>query len=831
MFANPYSLSKLAALLQGVLIQHHEETELFSEILVDSRRLASPVGVVFFALVTAKNNGHKYIPELYEKGVRSFVVSEQQEDYSGYDNCTFLKVKDTLKALQLLASYHRSKFHLPVIGITGSNGKTIIKEWMFQLLSGNRKVVRSPRSFNSQLGVPLSVLQLNSTHETALFEAGISEPDEMQNLETIIQPEIGIFTNIGVAHDENFINTAQKTGEKLKLFTRVKTLVFCFDHSEILEQLYKTDLPKKIRLFSWSRKTSTDLQVTRVEKTTKETIIQAIYKEKASIIRIPFTDEASFENAMHCWACMLVLGFSQDAISAGMSALSPVAMRLELKAGINNCTIINDSYNNDVHSLSIALDFLKQQKQHKKHTLILSDILQSGRSEPDLYAEVSQMVREKGIIHLIGIGPVLSRMKHLFSIEQLHFFDTTRDFLQQCRIGDFHDEAILLKGARIFEFENINRVLQQKAHQTVFEINLNALVSNLNYFKSLLSPETMIMVMVKAFSYGTGSYEIANLLQFHRVDYLAVAYADEGVELRQSGITLPIMVMSPEEQSLDAILTNRLEPEIYSFRILEQFIQHLETSLNIMGESLNIHIKLDTGMHRLGFSAEDIPELIRRLNGNKLLVVKSVFTHLAASGETVHDNFTQSQITRYRIMYDELRDGLGYKPLQHVLNSAGILRQPEARFDMVRLGIGLYGYSTDTRQQEKLIQIGRLKTIITQIKTIDSDESVGYNRRFFAGQPTQIAILPIGYADGLNRSYGNGKGKVIINGKAAQIIGDVCMDMIMADITGIEAKEGDEAILFGPEYPINHIAEDLNTIPYEILTGISRRVKRVYYHE
>ena len=826
-----YSLSQLSKILDGTLISQGKDEGLFSEILVDSRRLAGIDKLVFFALVTRKNNGHRYLDELYQKGVRNFVVSEIPDNLLYFEEATVLLVKDSLKALQRLASWHRSHFSIPVIGITGSNGKTIIKEWLFQLLSPDKNVVRSPKSFNSQLGVPLSVLQLSPQHDIAIFEAGISEPDEMLNLESVIQPEIGIFTNIGQAHSENFINITQKTGEKLKLFTKVKTLIYCFDHTEIMELLIKTELNRKIKLVAWSRKSEADLFIQQLEKTNTHSHIKAVYETKEIAITIPFTDEASIENAIHCWLCMLLLEYPNEVIARRMAALSPVAMRLELKEGINNCSVINDSYNSDVNSLSIALDFLNQQKQHRKRTLILSDILQSGKSDYDLYMEVASLVREKGVDHLIGIGSVISRQKNFFDLDEMHFFDSTHEFLRYYPLADFHNETILLKGARVFEFENITRVLQQKAHETVLEINLNNLIANLNFFRSIIKPETKIMVMVKAFSYGNGSYEIANILQFHQVDYLAVAYADEGVELRRSGITLPVMVMSPEEQSLDSLFTYNLEPEIYSFRILNNLLELLRNGYYQEGNSLSVHLKLDTGMHRLGFTEDQLDELIELLKSNPAIQVKSVFSHLAGSEDNNLYDFTKKQINAFTQMSQKISESLGYPVMRHILNSAGISRFSEAHFEMVRLGIGLYGIATDEQQKDSLSQIGRLKTTVTQIKDVPRGDSVGYSRGFIAENPSRIAILPIGYADGMSRSLGNGKGKVWINNHFAPIIGNICMDMTMIDITGLTVHEGDDVIIFGPEYPITDFAKTLGTIPYEVLTSVSRRVKRIYYHE
>ncbi len=570
--------------------------------------------------------------------------------------------------------------------------------------------------------------------------------------------------------------------------------------------------------------------VGRITKSVSDTEIQGVYKNNFIRIVIPFTDEASIENAIHCWALLLYLGYQNELIAKRMRLLSPVAMRLELKEGINNCSIINDSYNSDLGSLAIALDFLNQQKQHPKKTIILSDILQSGQNEEMLYKEVAELIHKKGISRLIGIGEGISGQAHQFNIEK-QFYRSTAEFLQQFNNSIFRDETILLKGARAFGFEDISKIIQQKAHETVLEINLNAIVHNLNYFKSKIKADTKIMAMVKAFSYGSGSFEIANILQFHRVDYLAVAYADEGIELRKAGITMPIMVMNPEEQSYDAMIQYNLEPEIYSFRVLSLFEETLKRSERNNLQPVPIHIKLDTGMHRLGFDEDEMNELIVRIKNNKHLTIKSVFSHLAASDEPEHDDFTWSQIKKFTVMSEKIMSHFSYPILKHILNSAGISRFPDAQFEMVRLGIGLYGIGANATEQGQLQNVSTLKTSISQIKNIPYNETIGYSRKGLATRDMQIATVPIGYADGLNRKLSNGAGKMMVKGKAAPIVGNVCMDMCMIDITDIKANENDEVIIFGDSNPITEVAKDIGTIPYEVLTNVSRRVKRVYYQE
>jgi len=834
---NPYTITDIASIVGGNLIQSpeplHEHSESFiTRLLIDSRKLNIADGTLFFAIKGERHDAHDFIPDLIAKGVRNFVVSSIPNPQSLIPNpqsSNFILVEDTLHALQMLGAYHRSRFRIPVIGITGSNGKTIIKEWLYQLMREDQTIVRNPKSFNSQVGVPLSVWQMNEEHTFGIFEAGISKPGEMQQLAAIIQPTIGLFTNIGDAHNEHFLDHRQKVNEKLYLFEHVEALIYCKDYALIHEEVQKMG-EGGLKTLTWSRKGKAELQVGRITKEENETEIQAVYNNDFISIRIPFIDDAAIENAIHCWMLMLYFGYVQDVIARRMAMLSPVAMRLELKEGINNCSIINDSYNSDLGSLTIALDFLEQQKQHPKKTLILSDILQSGKNEDNLYREVAELVNKKSIDRLIGIGEAITRQQVQFTIPK-SFYASTEQFLNGFNTGTFANETILLKGARTFGFEQISKVIQQKAHETVLEINLNAIVHNLNYFRSRLLPGTKIMAMVKAFSYGSGSFEIASVLQFHRIDYLAVAYADEGVELRKGGITMPIMVMNPEEQSYDAMIQHNLEPEIYSFRVLGLFDDAVKRNADLNKRPFPIHIKLDTGMHRLGFEEHDLNELMVRVKNNKRLYIKSVFSHLAASDEPVHETFTRNQVKKFADMSARLTTFFDYPILRHILNSAGVVNFPEAQFEMVRLGIGLYGIGANEKEQQKLQNVSTLVTSISQIKHIEKDDSVGYGRKEMAHKNLQIATVPIGYADGLSRKLGNRKGKMLVGNLAAPIIGNVCMDMCMLDITGIPAKEGDEVIVFGEGNPITSLAKSMESIPYEVLTNVSRRVKRVYFQE
>lgn len=824
-----YKISEIINIIEAST-DCNSQNNFITDIIIDSRNHIPSDKSLFFAICGDRNDGHNYIEQLYKKGVRNFVVSKFIPNIQNLTEACFLKVDNTLTALQNLARNHRAVHKLKVIGIGGSNGKTIIKEWLYQLLCDDIEVVRSPKSYNSQIGVPLSVLQINDNHQLGIFEAGISQCGEMNKLEEIINADIGIFTNIGPAHDENFSSSQQKIDEKLKLFYNVKTLIYCSDYQLINDSVKCCNELKNTKLFTWSKDVAKkpDLIINSVSKKNKQTKISAIFRNNVIFIEIPFTDNASVENAIHCWANMLCMNYENKIIADRMRNLVPVAMRLELKEGINNCSLINDSYNSDINSLKIALDFLNQQKQHNNKCLILSDILQSGKKESELYNEISKMIKKENINHFIGIGSAISKYALDFD-GKTDFFLNTDEFIKNYPLSSFSNQTILLKGARIFRFEKINKILQQKNHETVMEINLNALVNNLNYYRKNLNGSTKIMAMVKAFSYGSGSFEIANTLQFHNIDYLTVAYTDEGVELRKVGITSPVLVMNPEEKSFEALIKYDLEAEIYNFRILDFFTSiHKKISNK---QKLKIHIKLDTGMHRLGFVESELDELMHIIKNNNWLEVNSIFSHLAAADNSKHDDFTNNQIGVFEKMCVNIQKQLNYPVLRHILNSAGISRFPVAQYDMVRLGIGLYGIGVDENEQKLLDNVSTLKTVISQIKDVNKGESIGYGREWTTSKEMKIATIPIGYADGINRKLGNGNAVFYVSDKAAPTVGNICMDMCMLDISNIAASEGDEVIIFSDKYPLSIIADQLETIPYEILTSISRRVKRIYYHE
>lgn len=829
-----YTIAQIATVLKGTTHGLRQDMPI-EHILLDSRKLLFPASSAFFALAGARRSGHDFIDDLYQKGVQAFVVDEQVTEAAmkAWPGAVFLQVKDTLQALQSLASFHRHHFSLPVIGITGSNGKTIVKEWLFQLLSADHRIVRSPKSYNSQIGVPLSVWQINKNHTLGIFEAGISQPDEMHHLARILDPSIGVFTSLGDAHSEGFLNIRQKVNEKLRLFVKSDVLIFCADEPDLNEAVNGFNNNARqgddFKMFTWSRKTKASLQVLSVKSGQAHTAIKVLWRNETFEFTIPFTDNASIENAITCCCVLLYLQVDVNTIMARMPLLRSVEMRLQLKQGINNCSIINDSYSADINSLKIALDFLKQQRQHKKRTLILSDILQSGRSGGELYAEVAAILEKNNISRFIGIGAEISKQRQAFkNIQQLAFYSSTAEFKQHFHSQHFNNETILLKGARMYEFEQISHLLEEKIHQTVLEIDLNAITHNLKTYQQLLAPGVKIMAMVKAFSYGSGSFEIANLLQFHRVDYLAVAYTDEGVELRKAGITLPIMVMNVEEVTFDMLVQYNLEPELFSFGILSAFADYLAGS-GIT--NYPVHIKLDTGMRRLGFEKKDVAELCRRLKDTNVFKIQSVFSHLAASDSVLHDDFTRAQAETFLEGCEQIHKAAGYSFIRHIANTSAIHRHKDLQLDMIRLGIGMYGVDADPEIQQKLRNVTTLKTTISQVKKVQQGKSIGYNRTGIALQDSEIATVRIGYADGYPRLLSNGVGKMWINGKMVPVIGNVCMDMTMLDVTGVEANEGDEVIVFGAELPVTELAKLAHSIPYEVLTGISQRVKRVYFQE
>lgn len=796
-------------------------------LVTDTRKITDPAGSVFFAIHGETRDGHVFIPEAYQQGVRVFIVS-QEGLHDPFPDAVFIVVKDTLRALQQLTTAHRTSFHIPVIGITGSNGKTIVKEWLNHLLEPFFSIVRSPRSYNSQLGVPLSVWAMDDSHTLAIFEAGISKRGEMQRLEPMIGADLGVFTNIGDAHSEGFGSMQEKIREKLQLFVHTKQLVYPADQPMLREEIESFVKTKEMQIVGWGRTAKADLRLVSADTQGLNTTIHYRYKDIDRHFTIPFTGTIAEENALTCAAVLEVMGFAEKALPL-MKDLPALSMRLDMRQGVNHCTIINDSYSADLDSIKLALDFLRQQRQHRKRTLILSDLLQSGKKEDELYAEIAGLVKNHGLSRFIGIGQKIGAYAHLFRavVPQAEFYGDTLTFIQSFSQTAFQQETILLKGARTFSFEKISALLETKWHQTVLQVNLSAVAHNLTTYRNILHKDTKIMVMVKAFSYGSGSFEIANLLQFHKVDYLAVAYADEGVELRRAGIRLPIMVMNPEEATFAALVNDDLQPEIFSFQMLEKFNQFLQRE-GI--QEFPVHLKIDTGMHRLGFEPDEVPALLAQWPSR--LRVVTAFTHLVGSEDPAEDQYTLIQAGCFKEACDQLEKGLGYRFIRHISNTAAIGRHRVLQMDMVRLGIGLYGVDTTGANALPLKEAAVLTTTVAQVKKVSAGETVGYNRKGVVQQDSLIATIRIGYADGYPRQLSLGRGRVMIRGRLFPVIGTVCMDMTMIDVTGAtDIRDGDEVVVFGRGLELNQLAAWAGTIPYDIMTGISQRVKRVYFED
>lgn len=820
----PYTVSQIRDIIRARADGRRETQKSISYLLTDSRQIRFADHSLFFALVGPHHDGHNFLEEVYEKGVRCFVVARIPPNRPGTD-AVFLLVPDTLKALQALCRFHRSQFEIPVMGITGSNGKTIVKEWLFQLLQENFYIVRSPRSYNSQIGVPLSVWAMRSAHQLGIFEAGISLPSEMDQLEAIIQPTIGLFTNLGSAHDAGFTGRDQKLREKLKLFRNVDVIIYR-SGEEVIDRAIAT-LGRKT--FSWSFQRGADLQIQEIAPQGHFTTVRAIHQNIPYTVRIPFIDSASVENAIHCWAAGLFLGLDPPVLASRLEQLTPIAMRLELQEGRHGCTLINDSYNSDLQSLAIALEFAQQQRTDSKLVLVLSDILQMGIPSDQLYREVARLIDQHRVNRVIGVGEAIPQIASFLppNLEQ-HFFAKTQDLLYALEQLSFREETILIKGARPFGFEAIARRLLPHAHRTLLEINLSAIAHNVRAFNALLGPGTEMMAMVKAAAYGSGSAEVARLLAFQGIQYLGVAYVDEGVELRKAGIRVPIMVLNPEPLTFSSLLEYDLEPEVYSLSQLEALCRFIRSRATSMG----IHLKLESGMRRLGFMASEVDDLVRLLQDNSQLSVASIFSHLAASETSLEDEFTRHQAATFNDLYEKIVGHLHYRPRRHLLNTAGIARFPQYQMEMVRLGIGMYGVEICMELRGLLRPVFRLRSRISQIRVVPGGESIGYGRKGRSEARRRIATVSIGYADGLLRKAGNGSYHFRLHDSLAPTVGNVCMDMCMIDVTHIPgAREGDEVLIFGEELPIEELAKIYETIPYEVLTGISARVKRVYIME
>ena len=810
-------MNEIAEIINGTL--HSGIPVEIMEYSIDSRSVVTPEHTLFFALTGNNHNGHDYIRTLYSDGMRAFVISEFREEFNQLTGANFIVVENVLTALQQLAAHHRQHTQAEVIGITGSNGKTVVKEWLYQLLANDHAVYRSPRSYNSQVGVPLSLLGIDPKTEIAIIEAGISQKGEMQHLQQMIQPTIGIFTHLGDAHGENFASKEEKLAEKAQLFTSCQWVIG--QTGEALEYI-KTRVPSTTSFLLWGEDPKADIHVKTMDIALGHREVQVTFGNKHFILDIPFPDIASYENCMNAVSILLLKQYSPNVIISRVQQLSAIAMRMEIKDGINNCTLVNDYYNSDPSSFQLALNILATQDASKERVVILSDFMDTGKSGDDLYPSIAETLRQANISLFIGIGKHLSEHRHDFAANS-RFYEDTEHFLRQEERDNFNNQIILIKGARAFQLEYIAGFLQKQSHSTILEVDLDAMVHNLNHFRSLT--DAHIAVMVKAFSYGSGSREIASLLQYHRVDYLMVAFADEGIELRAAGSTIPIAVMNPEREAFDNMIMFNLEPEIYALDILEDFNQ----ALNKHGiKRFPVHIKLNTGMNRSGFDEQDIPQLLEFFGTERSVYIRSIFSHLAGSDETMHDEFTLGQIHLFERMTERIQTQFNYKIWRHILNSAGIERFPQYHFDMVRLGIGLHGISAT---HANLQPVSSFKTYISSIRNVPEGQSIGYGRKSYTTRSSRIAVIPVGYADGLNRHLSNRVGNVFIKGKRVPIIGNICMDTCMIDVTDTNAAIGDEVEIFGKHILVTELSEQLGTIPYEILTGISHRVKRVYYKE
>jgi alanine racemase len=813
-----YSIETIAGIIGADWQTTGEHSAEISHLVYDTRHIDFPSSSLFFAIRSKHADGHKFLKDAYAKGIRNFVVTNDSSSGELTDS-NILKVDDAVAAMQKLAAHHRSQFNIPVIGITGSNGKTIVKEWLYQLLHTDHNIVRSPRSYNSQIGVPVSVWQMRGDHQLAIFEAGISKKEEMAALAKIIQPTIGILTNLGEAHAEGFSSQGEKLSEKLKLFEGAEMVIGPYELLKDLQQ------PK----FTWGDKTAADLRIVG-QRSGNTSIVHCTYKAHGFDVQVPFTDEASIENVITCVATLLYLGYKPAKLNERLAKLHSVDMRLQLKHGINHCTIINDSYSADLTSLKLALRFTAQQKTGQKKTVILSDIVESGRSNKELYKEVGEALVKHHISRVVAVGENISGhlSSYLPAAVPFESYPDTKSFINTFSTSQFANETILVKGARKFEFEIIVQLLETKVHQTVLEIDLNALAHNLKRYQAKVNPGVKVMAMVKAFSYGSGSSEIASILQHNHTDYLGVAYADEGIELRKAGITLPVMVMNADESSFAALVEWDLQPVLYSFAILHEFADYLRFKER---KQHAVHIEVETGMNRLGFGAHEIHQLANELSASENLKLVSLFTHLAASEDPAQDEFTNEQARIFNEAAGKLQQALSYSFLKHVSNSAAIFRHPALQMDMVRLGIGLYGIEF-TGHDMDLLPVANLRSTIAQIKYLKAGDTVSYNRRGIIKEDAIIATVRIGYADGYSRRFSNGAGRMLVNGKLAPVIGTVCMDMTMLDVTDIPGvKEGDDVLVFGKGLPVQQVAEWAGTIPYEIMTGVSHRVKRVYFSE
>jgi len=817
-----YSFLDISRILKSK-IENKDKVLFINYVVYDSRKIIFPEYSLFFAIKTGKDDGHRYIANAYQKGVKAFVIEDTGFPFTKFPKAQFIIVENSVSAMQQLASYHRKNFDIPVVGITGSNGKTILKEWLYFLLNDSFNIVRSPGSYNSRIGVPLSIFKINKNHNLALIEAGISKRGEMSSLQKIIKPTTGIFTNIGDAHSSGFSTIEEKLNEKLDLFQDSKTIICCGDDIPVLSDLIKRYPDKEI--ISWSQENNPDskFKITDIDKNNGGAVIHYLWKNNYGKFTIPFKDKVSVRLSITAFLSALVLGADINRISKNITMLSYPEMRMEIKKGIDDCTLINDSYNSDIESIKNALNYISNRENNKTKTLILSDIFQSGYDEKTLFNILKNSIEEAGINKLILVGENIAGLKNIIDKKiQFYSVKNTGELLKNIDNIGFKNELILLKGSRKFKFEKLFEKLSQNYHNTVLETDLEALTHNINIYKSYLNKRTKLMAVIKASGYGAGAVKLANHLQNSGVDYLSVAFINEGIELRKAGIKLPVMVFNPDLDFLSEIVSFKLEPVIYKLSQFEKIP---------LDRSLKIHLKFDTGMKRLGFESKDVPKLLNKLERFENLNVVSIFSHLAAANDENSTGFTKVQIRKFIGISNEIKNFLGYKPLMHILNSSGITGFPDYQFDMVRLGAGMHGIDPGHTIQQKLLPVHSLKTIISQIKYVKSGESIGYGRKCIKNHDRIIAIIPVGYADGLLRQAGNSNYMVWVDGNFVPVIADVNMDMSFIDITGLSyIKEGDRVEIFGEHTTITDLAKAGNTIFYEILSRISPRVKRVYFN-
>lgn len=814
-----YKITEIASLIGGKFINPEIYENDISNVIYDSRKISFPKNSIFIALTGNRVDGHDFIKSAYAKGIRNFLTSKPI-DLSDYKNSNFISINDTLKSLQLLAQKHRAQYKYPVLAITGSNGKTTVKEWLSKALSKKYKIVKSPKSFNSQLGVALSVLQMDKKHDFAIIEAGISTAGEMQNLQRMIQANYGILTNIGDAHSAGFISKNEKLKEKIILFKTCSQVIFNAD-----DKLITTAISDQITGIkcSWGTAEKNKIRVASIKKESTYSYIKLHYKGAKYNFNIPFQTTDLIENAMHVITFLLLDGFDEETIQQELNEINPIANRLEIKEGIYNSLLINDTYSSDLASMQMAMEYQDLHHADKGKILIFSDFDQQLDKEK-IFLQLNELLIEKKIETAIGIG-IEDTYKKIFSTNSTAFYDSAGQFLKDYNSIKIKDKCVLIKGARKFKLEVIYAHLSKQIHETILETDFSAMANNLNYYKSKLNEKTKVMAVVKAEAYGSGSIQVAQFLEHQKIDYLAVALVDEAIKIRNEGCSLPLMIFNTGSSSVETLLKYNLEPEVYSFELLHSITRAAER-LNAV---INIHLKIDTGMNRLGFKLEEISELNSILKKCNLVKVKSIFSHLAASENSDFDDFTLSQFKQFDNAYSQVCDAICDKPIKHILNTAGTIRFPEYQYDMVRIGLGLYGIDETGLSEAHLEKVHTLKSSIIQIKSLKKGETTGYSRSGKAEQDMRIAIVNIGYADGLMRGAGNGNYHPLVNDQACKIVGNICMDVCMVDITGYSnVNVGDTVEFFGKSLDIKELATACNTISYEIISRIAPRIKRLY---